>query len=109
MDHVVSSSPNLRAKAVMQASTAFACFRKLSDWVNSVSNSHADSRVAICRSFLCVTELRGSFVLGRYGSATHYDFCPPREGARLLHRVHLPRNRSKTASMFGRVSTPKFG
>src|ERR1700758_539146 len=28
----------------MHASTASACFRKLSDWVNSVSKPHADSR-----------------------------------------------------------------
>src|SRR5277367_1923229 len=28
----------------MQASTDKACFRKLSDWVNSVSKHHADSR-----------------------------------------------------------------
>ncbi len=31
----------------MQASTASACLRKLSDWVNSVSKHHADSRSII--------------------------------------------------------------
>ena len=38
-------SPNFLAHARMQASTASACLRKLSDWVNSVSSSHACSRV----------------------------------------------------------------
>src|SRR5580658_5757239 len=38
------SPANLREQARMQASTASACLRKLSDWVNSVSKHHADSR-----------------------------------------------------------------
>src|ERR1700722_10297362 len=39
--------PHLRPQARMQASTASACLRKLSDCVNSVSRSHAASRVPI--------------------------------------------------------------
>src|SRR5712691_13530245 len=35
---------NLREQALMHASTASACLRKLSDCVNSVSKHHADSR-----------------------------------------------------------------
>src|SRR6266853_154493 len=35
---------NLWEHALMQASTASACLRKLSDCVNSVSKHHADSR-----------------------------------------------------------------
>ena len=31
----------------MQASTASMCFRKLSDWVYSVSKLHADSRLSM--------------------------------------------------------------
>src|ERR1039457_2521233 len=37
-------SANFREHARMQASTASACLRKLSDWVNSVSKHHAVSR-----------------------------------------------------------------
>src|ERR1019366_3748976 len=37
-------SANLREHARMQASTASAFLRKLSDWVNSVSKHHAVSR-----------------------------------------------------------------
>src|SRR5258708_5455756 len=40
-------SPNLREHARIQASTARACLRKLSDWVNSVSKQYADSRFII--------------------------------------------------------------
>src|SRR3989442_15738865 len=42
--HLSSSSPDFRAYARMQASTASACLRKLSDWANSVSKPHAESR-----------------------------------------------------------------
>src|SRR6266852_7390142 len=42
--HLSSSSPDFRAYARMQASTASACLRRLSDWVNSVSKPHAESR-----------------------------------------------------------------
>src|SRR5271169_2696620 len=36
---------NLPAQARIHASTASACLRKLSDWVNSVSKHHAASRL----------------------------------------------------------------
>src|SRR5579863_5737341 len=39
--------PNLREQARMQASTASACLRRLSDWVNSVSKLHACSLVTM--------------------------------------------------------------
>src|SRR5580700_7605535 len=37
-------APNFPAQARMQASTASACLRRLSDWVNSVSKHHAALR-----------------------------------------------------------------
>src|SRR5580704_12381714 len=42
-----ASPSNFREQARMQASTASACLRKLSDCVNSVSKHHADSRSII--------------------------------------------------------------
>src|SRR5215469_2436609 len=40
-------SPYLREHARMQASTASACLRRLSDWVNSVRSCQAACRMAI--------------------------------------------------------------
>ena len=48
----------------MQASTAKACFRKLSDWVNSVSKLHASSLATILS---IVTDYPLLFVLRRVG------------------------------------------
>ena len=48
----------------MQASTAKACFRKLSDWVNSVSKLHASSLATILN---IVTDYPLLFVLRRVG------------------------------------------
>src|SRR5277367_6756451 len=43
--------PNLREQLRMQASTASACLRRLSDWVNSVSKLHACSLSTILDIF----------------------------------------------------------
>jgi hypothetical protein len=47
----------------MQLSTANACFRKLSDWVNSVSNFQASSRVMILKDLQNISNSCASFVL----------------------------------------------
>src|ERR1700683_3086413 len=54
-----AESANFREQARMQASTASACLRKLSDWVNSVSKHHALSRT-IMLSALFLRVLRRS-------------------------------------------------
>src|SRR5271170_6299961 len=51
---------NFREQARMQASTASACLRKLSDCVNSVSKHHADSR-SIMLSALFLRDFTASF------------------------------------------------
>src|ERR1035441_9068151 len=54
MPHRFSSSgepfPHLREQARRHASTASACLRKLSDWVNSVSKHQASERIIPCFS-----------------------------------------------------------
>src|ERR1700726_3939383 len=52
--------PNLCEQARIHASTASACLRKLSDWVNSVSKHHADSRSIMLLAYL-QQDFAGSF------------------------------------------------
>ena len=63
----------------MQASAASACLRKLSDWVYSQSNPHADSRfnmlaylfsLAFRRLFWMILMVTSDFYIDNYGSCT---------------------------------------
>src|ERR1700722_2136443 len=72
----------------MQASTASACLRRLSDWVNSVSKPHASALAMILDIFnkaslffvvTGVTVRRETEAAA--GHVGDHSFCPPRGGA----------------------------